>query len=159
MKTLLLILAIAIWLPSPAQAQSLLTKSEFEKRVTAEAVRNRKLRTAGGDYDDKRDVISFKLKFTNYDLNVGFQDMSCEFYIFGQQIVASKAFKLLGAENLPLSIPELGTTELESKEVVSQWDNTGVRFGAKYDSWVLVVRDATGTIVMKKSSSPNWLPV
>jgi hypothetical protein len=35
----------------------------------------------------------------------------------------------------------------------------GIKFGAKYDSWVLVVQDKTGATVMKKSSAPYWLPV
>ena len=52
-----------------------------------------------------------------------------------------------------------GTSNVTTGEVVSQWDNTGARFGAKYDGWVLIVRDSTGKIVMKKATNPTWLPL
>lgn len=38
---------------------------------------------------------------------------------------------------------------------MTRYDNTGVRFGAAYDSWAQVVRDADGHIVKVKASSPQ----
>jgi hypothetical protein len=48
---------------------------------------------------------------------------------------------------------------IRTPEVVTKWDKTEAKFGAKYDGWVCVVRDAEGKVIMKKASSNAWLPV
>ena len=148
---------IQITLPE-TKAQSALP-SPFEQRVQVEAVRAKRSKIEGGDFDDKKDRVSFTLKFVNTDTKADFPDCKGEFFVLAQSIVDRKALQVLGVEKFALSLPPRGTSNVTTGEVVSQWDNTGARFGAKYDGWVLIVRDSGGKIVMKKATNPTWLPL
>jgi hypothetical protein len=141
--------------PSSATAAG----AKFEQRVTVEAVRNRRTRIEGGDFDDKRDQISFTLKFANGDTRTAFKDCKAEFYVFAESILNRKAFQLLGIEKFDLSLEPRGTASVGTAEWETRWDTTGARFGTKYDSWVLVVWDQAGAVIFKKASTPPWLPV
>ena len=66
---------------------------------------------------------------------------------------------LLLKENFTFSLPARGTHEFSTEEAVTRYDTTGARFGAKYEGWVLVVRDKSDKIIMTKASPPSWLPV
>ena len=131
----------------------------FEQRVKVEALRRRSNKIAGGDWDDKTDRIAFAVKFANLDTVSGFSDCKAEFYIFAQHILNPKAFLLLLKENFSFSLPALGTHQFSTGEAVTKYDTTGARFGAKYEGWVLVVRDKSDKILMTKASPPSWLPV
>jgi hypothetical protein len=135
------------------------TPSLFEQRVTVQADRKRSLRTAGGDFDDKRDQITFNVKLTNNDGKQTFERCKAEFYVFGQSIVDRRAYKLFGVDHSEFSLAPRGAHEFTTVEVVSQYDTTGARFGARYDGWVIVVRNEKGEVIMKKGSTPTWLPV
>jgi len=131
----------------------------FEQRVTVQAERKRSLRTAGGDFDDKRDQISFSVKLANSDAKQSFDRCKAAFYVFGQSIIDRRGYKLLGVDKAEFSLPPRGSHAFATTEVVTQYDTTGVRFGARYDGWVLVVRDEMDNIIMKKGSAPTFLPV
>jgi hypothetical protein len=131
----------------------------FDQRVQVTAVRNKKTRIDGGDFDDKMDRISFTIKLTNSDTKLAFDNYQGEFYVFAQSILNSKAFQLLGVEKFAFSIPPRGVHTQLTPEVITRWDKTDFRFGAKYDSGVFVARDAEGKVVSKKSSSGTWLPL
>lgn len=135
------------------------TKSEFERAVVIEPMRNRSLKTTGGDWDDKRDVVSFRVKFTNTDLRKSFDGHEGELFVFAESILDRRAFKLIIKEKFSVAVPSRGAFEFASTEAVTQWDNTGVRFGARYDSWALIVKDHAGVVVARKASIPAWLPV
>ena len=140
-------------------AQLPATVPAFDQRVQVEAVRSKKTRIEGGDFDDKVDRIIFTIKFTNTDTKTAFPDCKGEFYVLAQNIVNRKAHQLLGVEKLSISLPVRGTQEATTAEMTTSFDTTGARFGAKYEGWVLVVRDSTGKVVMKKATTPSWLPV
>jgi len=131
----------------------------FEQRVQVEAIRNKSTRVQGGDFDDRTDRISFTLKLTNTDTKVAFNDCKAEFFVFAQSILNRKAFQLLGSDKFDFSLAPRAVHSFTSTEVVTMWDKTGAKFGSQYDSWVLVVRDKDGKVLLKKSTSPSWLPV
>ena len=142
-----------------AQTASASPSVGFEQRVRVEVLRDKKTRIQGGDFDDKTDRISFTLKLLNTDTRAAFEGCQGEFYVFAQSILNRKAYQLLGSERFEFSLPPRGTHSFTSSEVVTRWDSTDARFGAKYDAWVLVVRDKEDKVICKKSSSPGWLPV
>ncbi|HEX8311765.1 MAG TPA: hypothetical protein VF614_10630 [Chthoniobacteraceae bacterium] len=148
-------LAVAAGNDSLAQAPA----AKFDQRVQVEVVRAKKTRIEGGDFDDKKDRIILKVKFTNSDTAVAYNDCKAELYIWAEHILNRKAFLLLGKEQFTFSLPARGTHTFTSTEVETAWDKTDARFGAKYDGWVIVVRDAQGAILMKKATTPAWLPV
>ena len=159
-RNLVLLLALAFGLvaPLPAAAQ-FAAASTFEQRVTVEAVRNRVSRTQGGDFDDKLERISFTVKFKNSDLKQSFDGCKAELFVFAQSIVDRKAYQLLGVDRADFSLAARGNYDLVSNEVTTRYDTTGAIFGAKYEAWVLVVRDGTGKVLTKKSSSPQWVSI
>jgi len=160
MRTLLLLTALICGVTSarPAYAQGP-GGPTFEQRVSIEAVRNRINRVKGGDFDDKLDRISFVVKFKNTDIKQAFTGCKAEFYVFAQSIMNRKAYQLLGVDRSDISLPPLGTAEMSTAEVSTRYDTTGAIFGAKYDSWVLVVRDGAGKMIFKKSSNTQWQAV
>lgn len=151
-----LLLLAAFTLPASAQSPA---SSALEQRVQFVATRSKKTRVQGGDFDDKTDRISFKLKFTNTDTKASFQDLQGEFYIFAESITMKKAYQVLGVEKFDLSLAPRASQEVTTAEVFTKFDTTDARFGAKYESWALVVRDSTGAVVMKKASLARWLGV
>jgi len=155
-----LVVMLSAWIIcAKTQAQAPAPLPGFEQRVRVEVLRDKKTRIKGGDADDKTDQISFTVKLTNTDTRATFDSCKGEFYVFAESILNRKAFKLLGADNFEFALPPRGTHSFTSKETTTLWDRTDARFGAKYDAWVLVVRDAAGKVILKKSSAPTWLPV
>ncbi len=131
--------------------QTAFSKDLFLSRVTVDVDRNKKTKIEGGDFDDKKDRISFKAKFRNSDPNRAFNGLKYELFIFGQSMTDQKAFKLLQRTSEPFSLAPLQEFVFESPEVVTAWDNTGAIFGEKYKGWYLRVFSPTGELILVKS--------
>jgi hypothetical protein len=132
---------------------------KFDQRVQLDVTRAKKTRIEGGDADDKVDRIVLKAVFINNDIATSYKDCKAEIYVWAEHIVNRKAYKLLGKEHFTFSLAPRESHTFTTAEVETAWDKTVARFGAKYDGWVVVVRDEAGTVLMKKSTSPMWLPV
>jgi len=144
---------------APELCAQLAQPTDFERRVTITPERKRSTRTGGGDWDDKTDRISFTIKFTNTDSKLSFNGCKVEFYVFGESTQDRRAFQLLGAHKAGLALEPLATQDITTDEVTSKFDTTGIKFGSKYEGWVLLVHDAGGKLLTKKASSAAWLPV
>jgi hypothetical protein len=131
----------------------------FEQRVTVEAVRNRINRAANQVFDERIDRISFTVKFKNSDTKTAFNGCKAEFFVFAQNMQNKRAYQLLGIDRADITLAPLASQEFSTEEVTTRYDPVGVVFGSKYDGWVLIVRDATGKLILKKSSTSQWLPV
>ena len=138
---------------SPSVSEPLQTKAEFSSRISVSAMRAKNTKIEGGDFDDKRDRISFTIKLANADPNRPFPGLNLEFYIFGQSLVDQKAFKLLHKFEKSFDLKPLQEITFVTPEVVTEWDNTGAIFGAKYKGWYLFMRGADGAVLLEKSTS------
>lgn len=134
-------------------AEPLTSKSEFDSKVTVSAVRNKKTKIEGGDFDDKKDRITFTIKLRNSDPNRPFPGLKLEFYLFGQSMVNTKALQFLQKYEKELNLDPLQEVELLTPEVVTAWDNTGAIFGAKYKGWYLRVYGANGDLLAEKNTT------
>jgi hypothetical protein len=132
---------------------------KFDQRVQLDVTRAKKTRIEGGDFDDKIDRVVLKVVFTNTDTATSYNDCKAEVYVWAEHIVNRKAYKLLGKEQFTFSLPPREAHTFTTAEVQTAWDKTQARFGAKYDGWVVVVRDESGAVLMKKSTSPMWLQI
>jgi len=155
----LLAVGIVVLTYAPELCAQLAQPTDFERRVTITPERKRSTRTGGGDWDDKTDRISFTIKFTNTDSKLSFNGCKVEFYVFGESTQDRRAFQLLGAHKAGLALEPLATQDITTDEVTSKFDTTGIKFGSKYEGWVLLVHDAAGKLLTKKASSAAWLPV
>lgn len=150
----LLALALLVGLcGSLSAADATFSKSIFLSRVTTDVSRVKSSKVEGGDFDDMRDRIAFKLKFRNSDPNKGFDGLKYEMFIFGQSMVNRKAYKLLQRSSGSFSLAALQTFEAETKEIVTEWDDTGAIFGEKYKGWYLLLYGPDGSLILEKSVS------
>jgi hypothetical protein len=138
--------------PKTGATDPLRTKTEFASRITVSAMRGKSTKIEGGDFDDKRDRITFTIRFRNADPNRPCPGLRVEFYVFGQSLVNVKAVKLLQKYDKALDLAPLEDMEFDTPEVVTDWDNTGAIFGAKYKGWYLFVMNADGEVVLEKNS-------
>lgn len=149
--------------PITAAPQS---KIKFSDRATLEVVRNKKINNTSGYYDSK-DQIELKIKLANTDVKIPFENLKGEIYIFAGSISNPNILKMLGSEKFDFSLPARGNYEFVTKEVVTTYDKTnygGARsandthyHGFRYTGWLVRIRDASGAILLDKSTTPILL--
>lgn len=139
--------------PLIGRAQEMSTKSEFTSRITFNAVRAKSTKLEGGDWDDMKDRIRFTISLRNSDPNKTFPGLRVVFYLFGQSQVDTKAVQLMQKYTKDISLAPLEEIKLETPEVISQWDDTGAKFGAKYKGWYLQVFGPDGSLFGEKKTS------
>lgn len=140
---------------APALKPAVASPTKVGEHIGAEVVRIKKSRTEGGDFDDKRDRISLRVKLTNSDTAVAANQLKGEVYIFAAGILDRNVVKLLGNEAFDFSLPPRGSHEFVAGEVHTEFDTTGARFGYRYEGWLLRVRDNAGAVILVKSSMPT----
>jgi hypothetical protein len=133
------------------------TPAEFKRRVRIEVVRGKKVKIEGGDYDDRLERVSLRVKFRNGDPMLDFENLSAALYVFAESVTSRRTFKLMGAPKFEFSLPARGDFEYETDEYQEPYDLTNARFGYRYDGWILIVKDESGKIVCRKSTSPSML--
>ncbi len=140
-----------IMAPEAKAQQPAFSKDLFLSRVTVDVARNKASRIEGGDFDDKKDRISFRIKMRNGDPNRSFEGLKFELLVFGQSMREKKAFKLFQRVSESFSLQPLQEYVFDSPEIISMWDDTGAIFGEKYKGWYLLVRGPGDEILMSKS--------
>lgn len=147
------LLAILLAPISLGAAEPMTTKSEFTSKITVSATRAKNTKIEGGDFDDKRDKITFSIKLKNSDPNRAFPGLKLEFYLFGQNIPNPKALELLQRYETSVNLEPLQEFETKTPEVVNEWDDTGAIFGSKYKGWYLLVYGPTGELLLEKHTT------
>lgn len=118
--------------------------------------RNRSLRTKGGDWDDKMDVVQMKISIRNKSLNSDVEALTAHFWLIARSAVDRKVYKIAQVEEFPVALTSTRpgrVLEHETKGIVLKFDRTGAIFGESYHGWVLVLKNADGEVVSVKSSS------
>ncbi len=140
---------------SPGMVAGQMGQSEFDKRVKVDVVRSRKVRPL--NYFEKADSVSLLVRFTNTDTQRSFDGLSATLYLFAQNAADRTEWKFLGQASSALSLPPRGRHEFESADVRLEYDDRGsVKYGYRFDCWILVVKDGTGAILSTKSSPPRF---
>lgn len=153
MRTLPVILgAFAVFSSHHASAQQALP---FQRGVKIEVTTSKPSDIKGGDFDDKMQKIVVRLKFTNIDTRQSYANYTATVSAFGQSTVDRTVSKVLMQESFPVTLAPRRLIEHECKPVSTQFDKTGAKFGYFYDGWILVVKDASGNIILVKSTSPS----
>jgi len=148
-----LIVMSVLPLPETRAAEPLSSKADFASKVTVSAIRAKKTKIEGGDFDDMKDRISFTIKLRNSDPNRPFPGLKIEFYLFGESMVVKRALQFLQKYEQTFELAPLQELILTTPEVVSAWDDTNAVFGSKYKGWYLLIRDASGQLLSEKSTS------
>ena len=131
--------------------------SKLAKSIAVETIPKKGTKIEGGDFDDKKDRFTLRVKFTNTDNALAMDNLKAEIYIFAESILDRNVRKVLAVEDFTFSLPVHGTHEVATKEASTMYDKTGARFGYEYEGWLLRVRASDGALVLVKSSIPSVL--
>ncbi len=141
---------------SPESAIASSTKIQMKDRVRAEVVRQRKTRIEGGDYDDKVERIALKIKLSNSDPKLSFENLRGTIYVFAEDIRRPGSHRLMTIQKFKASLPARGNFEFVTTEVENAYDTTYAKWGYKYSGWILAIHGADGKLELLKSTSPAW---
>jgi hypothetical protein len=129
------------------------SSAKAAERIMLEVVRKKLTRIEGGDWDDKKDRISLRVKFSNSDSKLSFDGYKAEIYTFGQSILDPRMTKLLGKQTFTFSLPPFGKHEVSTDECVTAYDTTDARFGHQYQGWIVRIKDKAGNLVIEKATN------
>ncbi|MEZ0387155.1 MAG: hypothetical protein ACAI34_08825 [Verrucomicrobium sp.] len=149
----LAIAGVASWSPS-AQAQS--TPLPFDRGVRVEVVASKPAPIRGGDWDDKLQRITLRVKFSNTNTHQSYEGHTATISALGESAVDRGVRAILLQEKIELPLAPLKMHEHACKEVTTKFDKTGAKFGYAYDGWIIMVKDKAGRIVYIKSTSPTF---
>jgi hypothetical protein len=152
MKALFVWLVMASVGVSSVLAQEGFKKSDFTS-VSVDVKRSKDTRVGGGDYDDKTEKLTFKIKMRNGSTRVAFDNIKVEFFLFGINQEDRKSLKLMQRSSNTISIAPLKEVEYATPEVVSMWDNTDAVFGEKYKGWCMLIYSPSGELIAEKTVS------
>lgn len=153
MKIPLTLCGVLLVLASLAVAQDVpYRKSDFSN-VSVDVSRKKDTRTAGGDFDDKTEKLSFRIRMRNGSTRLVFQDLKVEFFLFGISQEDRKSLKLMQRNVQTVTLEPLKEFEYTTPEVVSMWDNTAAVFGERYKGWCMLVYAPNGELLLEKSVS------
>lgn len=127
-------------------------KADFTA-ISIDVSRIKATRVGGGDYDDKTEKLSFKIKMRNGSTRIAFGSLKVEFFLFGICQEDRKSLKLMQRTAQTVSLEPLKEFEYTTPEVVSMWDNTDAVFGDKYKGWCLLIYSPSGELMMEKTVS------
>ena len=139
--------------PCAASAQS--SALPFDRGVKIEVVASKPAPTRGGDWDDKTQKITLRLKFTNVNNRQSYEGHTAVVSAIGQSAADRDVRIVFIQEKVDLPLAPLKSCEHTCKEIVTKFDKTGLKFGYAYDGWVILVKDAGGKVVHVKSTSPS----
>lgn len=129
---------------------------DFERNVKVNVIRAKNTRVEGGDFDDKKERISMRIQLKNRDLNNAYTGYSGKILVFSRSQKNNDIYKVVLLEEFPISVEPRSEIEIETKEVVEGWDDTGAIWGYRYRGWVLKISGPDGETVAVKSSSPRF---
>lgn len=146
--------ALAVgWIPLSTQAQS--SALPFDRGVKIEVVASKPAPIRGGDWDDKTQKITLRLKFTNMNNRQSYEGHTAVVSALGQSAADRDVRIVFLQEKVDLPLTPLKSCEHTCKEIVTKFDKTGAKFGYAYEGWVILVKDAGGKVVHVKSTSPS----
>lgn len=106
--------------------------------------------------NEEEEEILLRVRLTNTDGNRAAKRLKGELFIFADSLADRSALKLLGTHPIDCTIQPRGVHEFTTTELTTRyWPSQ--RYGFKYDSWILRVRNAEEKEVLLKSNSPSLL--
>lgn len=127
----------------------------FDRGVKIEVIASKPAPIRGGDWDDKTQRISLRLKFSNIHNRQSYEGCTATVSALGQSAVDRNIGYVFLQERIALSLVPLSSLEHTCKEIITRFDKTVGKFGYFYDGWVIVVTDPAGKVLHVKSTSSS----
>jgi hypothetical protein len=112
-------------------------------------------RNQGGDFDNKTQIIEPKIKITNTTPQQGYIGYKATLWMFNEHLNQRGTYQIALIHDFDITLPPRQAMESVGASLTQQYDDTGYKFGFKYDGWVLQVTDSKGEIVLTKSTLPS----
>jgi hypothetical protein len=132
--------------------------AEDMARMRIEGVRARRSRIEGGDYDDKKDTISMRVKLTNQSMSEGYEGTG-KLIVLGEHVKERNHYRVLLAEDFSFAVGAgraEGRFEWESSTVTTAWDTTNLYFGEKYEGWIIILKNSNGEVIAFEATKQAW---
>lgn len=155
LPTIFAFLSITLAWGSLASAQEPAKGTPFDKGVRISVLASKPARIKGGDWDDKMQKILLTVKFENKDMRQAYEGYSATVSVLGQSTVDRKLKKVLGQDQVDLTLAPNQTVEHVCDPVTTRFDKNGLKFGFFYDGWIIVVKDKQGKIVQVRATSES----
>ncbi|MBK8038773.1 MAG: hypothetical protein IPK22_16830 [Verrucomicrobiaceae bacterium] len=146
-------LALAVAFTTASFAEE--AKIPFVKGVKPEVQIARPSRVKGGDFDDKTQVVTPKIKLTNTTTQQAYMGYKATFWMFNEHTNMRGTYQIALIHDFDITLPPRQMMESEGASLTQQYDDTGYKFGFKYDGWALQITDPKGEIVLTKSTLPT----
>ncbi len=130
------------------------------ERIDIQVVRQKRTRTEGGDYDDKRDRITMIIKVKNRNYNKEFPKMTARFLLIGESVTARNSYVVLDEEEFDFNLGvgnKGGEIEHETQQVVTDYDDElYAHHGNRYEGWIIFLTNSEGQVCAWKASKQVW---
>ncbi|MCB1224401.1 MAG: serine/threonine protein kinase [Verrucomicrobiales bacterium] len=108
-------------------------------------------------FDDRALKLSFTVDVQNDEVARDLVGAKAKLVAFGRDVLDSKQFKVLSAENFTVDVPHQSSIRLEGKRFSAEYDDTGVAlFGHKYHGYAFVITDTAGKVIYTAASPSSW---
>lgn len=131
--------------------------SKILRALKVKAIVQKPTSSSGSDYDNRFQIIKSRISISNESLG-DVSGLEGTIYIIGKSVSGSKDYRLFKiAKTSDISV-EKGKkyTSDETSCKVEYDSNDDMKFGYKYEGYLLVLKDSSGVVIMKKGSSAKF---
>jgi hypothetical protein len=133
-------------------------KVPFARGVKTEVIISRPARIdriQAGDHDNKTQVIAPRFKLTNTTTQQAYMGYKALCFLFCDSVADRNKTKVMLKHEFDITLPPRQLMDSDGGSVSTTFDENGVKWGYKYNGWVIQITDPKGEIVYTKSTSPS----
>lgn len=115
-----------------------------------------------GDPDNQEEAFEPAITFDNNDKDLSFQNVKGTLVFIGQSVLNKKEYHIIYKEDFNVDLLSRNRTRWQGKPFINTYDSyggNGSAFGAKYEGYLLVLRDKNGKAKIIKASKSRWTDV
>ncbi|WP_269524086.1 hypothetical protein [Coraliomargarita parva] len=112
-----------------------------------------------GDPDDREVVYEPAITFDNEEVELSFQKVRGTLVFIGESVIKNREMHILYRENFTIDLPAGSRSYWNGTPFTNTYDanpSNGSAFGAKYEGYLLVLRDQEGKVRVIKASKSKW---
>ena len=114
-------------------------------------------RMSGSDYDNRAQSVCLEIRVVSREMTRNLQGLKAELYAIGKNIT-TRDLKLLGSDVLEFDLLAKGTYTGHGEAVSFEFDDHDtVKFGAKYQGHLVVIKDGDDQIIATNATKPEYL--
>lgn len=131
--------------------------SNIIRSLKAKVIMQKPSSSSGSDYDSRYHILKGKLNITNSSFGDA-NSLSSEIYLIGKAVRGSRDYRLFRIlKTEAISVPKGQKYSSEEYTCKIKYDSfDDIKFGYKYEGYLLLVKDASGVTVITKGSASKF---